>query len=173
MNEVDISKLVESVLQSMSQPTTKASPSATASQVSNEQQLTAADYPIQEKRPELVKTATNRPLSEITFQNFLKGNISAKDMRVAPETLELQAQIAESTGRTALARNMRRAAELIPVPDERVLEIYNALRPNRSSKEELLAIAQELETQYSATALAAHVREAAEVYEQRDVLRRD
>lgn len=173
MNDVDISKLVESVLQSMSQPAPQTSPSATASRARSGSQLTAADYPLQEKRPELVNTATGRPLSEITFQNFLKGNIGPKDMRVAPETLELQAQIAESTGRTALARNMRRAAELIPVPDERVLEIYNALRPNRSSKEELLNIATELETKYSATVLAAHVREAAEVYEQRDVLRRD
>ncbi len=173
MNEIDISKLVDSVLQSMSQSASKGSSLGNASGGSSGQRLSAKDYPIQEKRPELIKTATGRPLSEITFQNFLKGNISAKDMRVAPETLEYHAQIAESTGRTALARNMRRAAEMIPVPDERVLEIYNALRPNRSSKAELLAIADELDSKYSAKALAAHVREAAEVYEQRDVLRRD
>ena len=87
--------------------------------------------------------------------------------------MELQAQIAESTGRAALARNMRRAAELIPIPDARVLEIYTALRPNRSSREELLAIADELDQQYRATTTAALVREAAEVYAERDVLRRD
>ena len=45
---------------------------------------------------------------------------------------------------------MRRAAELIAVPDTRVLEIYNALRPYRSTKVELLAIADELEDKYNA-----------------------
>ncbi len=37
--------------------------------------------------------------------------------------------------------NFERAAELTAVPDDRILEIYNALRPYRSTKEELLAIA--------------------------------
>ncbi len=47
--------------------------------------------------------------------------------------------------RHAVARNFRRAAELIAIPDERILAIYNALRPFRSSQAELLAIADELE----------------------------
>lgn len=57
---------------------------------------------------------------------------------------------------------------MIPIPDARVLEMYNALRPNRSSREELLAIANELDTKYNAKITAAFVREAAEVYAQRD-----
>ena len=93
--------------------------------------------------------------------------------RIAPETLELQAQIAESVGRNAFARNLRRAAELIAVPDTRVLEIYNALRPYRSTKVELLAIADELEDKYNAKVNAQLVREAAELYEKRDRLRKD
>lgn len=54
--------------------------------------------------------------------------------------------------------------------DERVLQIYNALRPNASSRAELESIADELESQYDATLLAALVREAADVYERRDIL---
>jgi len=56
------------------------------------------------------------------------------------------------------------------ISDERVLQIYNSLRPNASSKAELEAIAEELESQYNAGLLAELVREAAEVYERRDVL---
>ncbi|MGB4868447.1 MAG: diol dehydratase small subunit, partial [Candidatus Promineifilaceae bacterium] len=63
--------------------------------------------------------------------------------------------------------------ELTNVPDERVLGMYNALRPNRSSKADLLAIADELESQYGAKVCANFVREAAGVYEARDVLKKD
>jgi propanediol dehydratase small subunit len=63
--------------------------------------------------------------------------------------------------------NMRRAAELTRVADERILEIYNALRPYRSTKAELLAIADELENKYGAKINAAFVREATDVYERR------
>lgn len=73
-------------------------------------------------------------------------------------------------GRKQLGANLRRAAEMTAISDERVLQIYNALRPNASTKAELDAIAEELETQYGATMLAGLVREAADVYERRDIL---
>ena len=85
----------------------------------------------------------------------------------------MQAEIAEAANRKAFARNLRRAAELISVEDDKLLDIYNALRPNRSSKQELLDIAKDLEDNYKATINAALVRNAAEVYEKRDILRRD
>lgn len=56
--------------------------------------------------------------------------------------------------------------------DERILAIYNALRPFRSSQAELLAIADELEHTWHATVNAAFVRESAEVYQQRHKLRK-
>ena len=169
MNEVDISKILQGVMAALGQENAG---QATVAPVAGKG-LTDVDYPLQEKRPELVKSATGKPLKELTFEAFLKDQVTAQDLRIAPETLEMQAQIAESTGRPQLARNMRRAAELIPIPDARVLEMYNALRPNRSSREELLASATELDTKYNAKITAAFVREAAEVYAQRDVLRRD
>jgi propanediol dehydratase small subunit len=70
-----------------------------------------------------------------------------------------------------LAANLRRAAEMTRIPDERVLEIYNALRPYRSTKQELLDIAGELESKYQARVCGALVREAAEAYEKRGRLR--
>lgn len=132
-----------------------------------------SDYPLAEKRPELVKTPTNRRLEDITLEAVLNGSITANDVRIAPETLELQAQISESVGKDAFARNLRRAAELIAVPDDRILEIYNALRPYRSTKEELLDIAKELENKYNAKINGAFVREAAQVYDERNRLKRD
>ena len=83
----------------------------------------------------------------------------------------MQAQVAESVGRDAFASNLRRAAELIAVPDKRILEIYNSLRPYRSTKAELYAIADELENQYNCKINAAFVREAADVYERRGRLK--
>ena len=130
------------------------------------------DYPLSEKRPDLVRTVRDRPLDHITLEAVMSGEVEADEIRVTPQILEYQAQIAESIGRPQLAGNLRRAAELTRVPDERILEIYNAMRPNMSTKEELLAIANELENEYEAKINGDLVREAADVYERRGRLRR-
>ncbi|NFV11463.1 diol dehydratase small subunit [Clostridium sporogenes] len=131
------------------------------------------DYPLATKRPEWVKTPTGKDLKEITLDKVLNGEVKPEDVRISPETLEMQAKIAEADNRHAIARNLRRASELITIPDERILEIYNALRPFRSTKEELLDIAKELENEYSAKVNAEFVRESAKVYEKRNKLRKD
>lgn len=133
--------------------------------------MTAADYPLTSKRKGEIKTPTGKALEDITLEKVLSGEINAEDIRISPETLEMQAQIAESMNRDAIARNFRRAAELIRVPDDRILEMYNALRPYRSTKEDLFKIADELERKYDAKVNADFVREAAEVYETRNKLR--
>lgn len=130
-----------------------------------------SDYPIGEKRKDLIKTSTGKSLDDITLEQVMKGSVGADDFRITAETLLLQAQVAEAAGRTQLAGNLRRAAELTKVPDERILEIYTALRPYRSSKQELLDIAEELDKKYNASVCAALVREAADVYEKRKRLK--
>jgi propanediol dehydratase small subunit len=134
--------------------------------------MTAGDYPLAEKSADKLKTPTGKRFSEITLEGVLNGSVGPQDVRITAETLEMQAQVAESIGRKTLAGNFRRAAELIAVPDQRILEIYNALRPYHSTKEELLAIADELESKYNAKISAAHVREAAEVGEARGRLKK-
>jgi propanediol dehydratase small subunit len=129
------------------------------------------DYPLANKRPDLVKTARGQSLDDITLDEVMKGEIKPEDLRITDKTLLMQAEIAEKVGRRQLAQNFRRAAELTKVPDERILEIYTALRPYRSSKEELLSIAEELETTYNAPLCANHVKEAADVYERRRLLK--
>lgn len=132
-----------------------------------------SSYPLGEKIPERIKTPTGKALSDITLDKVVSGEIGPADIRIAPETLEMQAQVSESVDKDAFAQNLRRASELIAVPDDRLLEIYNALRPYRSSKEELYEIAQELEDKYDCTINATFIREAADVYEVRGRLRKD
>lgn len=136
------------------------------------QQVGLQDYPLGTKRPELIKTPAGNRLTDITLAKVVEGEIKSDDLRITPETLLLQARIAEKVNRPQFAQNLRRAAELTKIPDQRVLEIYNALRPYRSTKEELLAIADELENRYQAKINAAMVRQAAEVYEKRNRLRK-
>ncbi|RKH20680.1 diol dehydratase small subunit [Corallococcus sp. CA047B] len=127
-------------------------------------------YPLGKHHPERLHTPTGKTLEALTFQAVLDGRVTSEDLRITAETLHLQAGIAESVGRTQLASNFRRAGELTAVSDERILQIYNALRPGASTRDELLAIAKELEEQYGATSSAELVREAASVYERRGIL---
>ena len=80
-----------------------------------------------------------------------------------------QAEVAAAAGRPQLAANLLRAAELAPLPDETILEIYTALRPRRSSAAELEAWADRLE-RLGAPLTAAFVREAKSVYSERGLL---
>ena len=162
--ELLMKQIVEQVMAAMSG---KAAPAAAPKKGC----VTAADYPLGVKMPEAIKTPTGKPFSSLSYEKVIAGELTSDDMRIAPETLEMQAQVAESVGRDAFAGNLRRAAELIAVPDERLLEIYNALRPYRSTKQELLDIAAELDG-YKCAIAAGLVREAAEVYEKRGRLKK-
>ncbi|MGE2729992.1 diol dehydratase small subunit [Mycolicibacterium vaccae] len=130
----------------------------------------AVDYPLSVHRRDLLFTPTGKSIDDLTMEAVVSGDVEAADLRISPDTLRLQAEVSEKVGRKQLGTNLRRAAEMTAISDERVLAIYNALRPNASSKAELESIADELESQYNATLLAELVREAADVYERRDIL---
>ena len=117
-------------------------------------------YPLSEREPDRLRTPTGKRFDEITLEAVLRGEAGMEDLRVTAEALEWQARIAEEAGRRQLAENLRRAAELVKVPEERILEIYSALRPGRSSPERLLELAGELEREYGALRCAALVRES-------------
>ena len=171
MNTDAIESMVRDVLSRMnSLQGETVTPAATGSSAHTAK---VTDYPLANKHPEWVKTATNKTLDDFTLENVLSTKVTAQDMRITPETLRIQADIAKDAGRDRLAMNFERAAELTAVPDDRILEIYNALRPYRSSKEELNAIADDLEQTYHATICAAFVREAAVLYVQRKKLKGD
>lgn len=127
------------------------------------------DYPLSD-HPDQVETPDGTTLSEITLEGIVEGEIDGDSIAISPDTLEKQAQVADQNGRPQLAQNFRRAAELTVVPDERILEIYNALRPSGMEKEKLQSMADELEEKYDAQINANLVREAIDVYEERGLL---
>lgn len=135
--------------------------------------VTKDQYPLGDNVPDRIRTPTGKSLADCTFEGVMSGQIKAEDMRISPETLEMQAQVADSVGRTTLATNFRRASELIAVPDDNLLATYDALRPYRSTKKELYDLADELEREYQCSVNAAFIREAADVYEARGRLRVD
>jgi propanediol dehydratase small subunit len=92
---------------------------------------------------------------------------------ITPEQLRVQAQTAQSAGFAQLADNLRRAAELTRVPNEALLRMYEVLRPGRSTRVELQAVADELVTVYDAPLTAALVREAIDAYQLRGLFKPD
>lgn len=146
---------------------------STPAKTCNTNKMTAANYPLGEKSVDKIFTPTGKKLNDLKLEQVVSGEVDGNDLRISKETLEYQAQVAESVNRHALARNLRRAAEMIAIPDERTLEIYNALRPYRSTKQELLNIADELKNKYNAIITSDFVKEAADVYEQRGRLKAD
>lgn len=120
------------------------------------------EYPLIETAADRLRTRSGRAVNEITVDAVLAGEIGMDDLRVSVEALEAQAGFAEQAGRPQLAANLRRAAELVDVPEEKVLAIYTALRPGRAGSAELLALAAEMEAVYHAPRCAELLREAAE-----------
>ena len=127
------------------------------------------DYPLGTKRPDLVTTAAGTSVDDITLEAAREGRVMAPELSATPETLRLQAQVAGARGRTQLAENLERAAELAAVPDGLLLEVYTALRPGRATGSELELWALRLE-EFEAEKTAAFVREAAAAYAERGLL---
>ena len=128
-------------------------------------------YPLAD-HPEQITAASGRPLAEIDLAAAVAGDLSSADMQISGGTLRAQAQIARGSGYAQLAENLERAAELTAVPNEELLKMYGMLRPERSTYAELIALADRLEGEFHAPVNAAFVREAAQVYRERKLLRR-
>lgn len=127
-------------------------------------------YPLGQYEREFIQSKTGKKLEEITLDEVLKGHISSDDIKISKETLKAQGQVAAENGNFPMEKNFERAAELTEVPDEVILKMYDKLRPNRSTKLELVMMAQELIETYGAKHCARLVMEAAEIYEKRGIL---
>lgn len=135
--------------------------------------LTKDDYPLAEKRPDLVRTRRGRSLDDLTLEAIEQGNVALEDLRITPEALRQQAEIARDAGRPTLGRNFERAAELVDVPQDVILRIYELLRPGRATgKADLVEAANLLRNTYKAEQMASFIQEAAEVYERRGLFSR-
>lgn len=128
------------------------------------------NYPLMEHAAEQLQAASGRGVNEITLDKL--AELSPADLRVSADTLRAQATVARQAGFSQLAENLSRAAELTAVPNEELLRMYELMRPGRSTYSELQEMANRLEQIYQATITSALVREAAEVYQQRNLLKR-
>lgn len=130
--------------------------------------LTRKDYPLAETRPDAVKGRRGKALADITLDALLAGEVDMDDLRITPEALRAQADIARDAGRPTLARNFERAAELVDVPQDVIMGAYELLRPGRAkSKAELMDAARMMRETYAAAGIAAFIEEAAETYDER------
>ena len=105
------------------------------------------------------------------MEALMSGELTTEDFRISDQTLRRQADAAEQAGYHALAGNLRRAAELTAVSNEEVLRIYEALRPGRSTYEELIGLADRLQGEHNARLTAELVREAAAAYREIGIAR--
>ena len=129
-------------------------------------------YPLAEHAADQLAAISGRPLGTITQEAVEAGELTIADLQISAGTLRAQAAIARRAGYPQLAANLTRAAELTAVPNAEVLRMYETLRPGRASYDELIALANRLEREHQAPESAALVREAAETYQARNLLRR-
>ena len=108
-------------------------------------------YPLGKNEADTITSKTGKKLSEITLEEIKRGNLTAEDIKISSEMLQRQGNVAMEADNPQMKANFERAAELVNVPDDVILTMYNKLRPNRSTKREL-------------------VLEAAEIYEKRGIL---
>jgi propanediol dehydratase small subunit len=114
--------------------------------------------------PATGKAWSGRPACELSVDGVVDGELGPDDIRISPDTLRHQAEVARAHGNPQLAENFQRAAELTAFDESEILALYELLRPGRSSGDQLRTKADELEAR-EAPICAAFVREAAAVYE--------
>jgi len=117
-----------------------------------------------------VRAVSGRAADDVTLAALRRHELVLDDLRIHPEALEHQAQVAEAHRNPQLADNLRRAAELTTLGDGEVLAIYEALRPHRSTGAELEALAASL-SERGLPRCAALVAEAVTTYLRRGLCR--
>jgi propanediol dehydratase small subunit len=129
-------------------------------------------YPLMESAAGELTAASGRTIRSVNLDAAAAGLVDADDLQISAATLRAQAELAQQAGYRELAQNLQRAAELTAVPNEELLRMYELMRPGRSTYAELTQMAERLEDDFAAPITAGFVREAAEVYRNRNLLRR-
>ena len=127
-------------------------------------------YPLGQNEADTITSKTGKRLSQITLEEVKRGNVTSEDIKISSEMLRRQGQVASEADNPQMEANFERAAVLVNVPDDVILKMYDKLRPNRSTKTELVLMAKELLEKYKAPYCAKLVLEAAEIYEKRGIL---
>lgn len=124
-------------------------------------------YPLSQFHNQTLKSKTGKRLDDITSEKVLTGEISPEDIKISGDTLRLHGEIAKVHNKSAMAKNLSRAAELTEAEDAFILEVYDKLRPGRSTAKELLEYANVFEVKYKAYQTAKFIRDAVQVYKKR------
>ena len=117
-----------------------------------------------------IHTWSGKTVADLTLDGVAEGKLTLDDFRISPESLILQAQKAEAAGYVELGQNLRRAAELTGLHAKEIFDIYETLRPGRTTKARLMDLADHLERKRGAPLNAALVREAAQAYFRRGII---
>ena len=129
-----------------------------------------SNYPLGQHEADTITSKTGKKLSQITLDEVKRGNVTAEDIKISAGMLKRQGQVAAEADNPQMEAKFQRASGLVNGPDDVILNMYNKLRPNRSTKQELLLMAKELLEKYQAPHCAKLVLEAAEIYEKRGIL---
>jgi propanediol dehydratase small subunit len=132
---------------------------------------TIADFPLAETAPGRIRGARGKALEDLTLDAVMRGAVTIEDLRITPEALLAQAEIARDAGRAALAQNFERAAEMVHVPQDLIMETYEMLRPGRVKDAAVLRDrAALLRREYGAERLAVFLETAARHYHRRGMV---
>lgn len=92
----------------------------------------------------VVRAQSGRPVDDVDVRAVLAGEIGPDDIRISPDGLARQAAVAGEHGDVQLAENLLRAAELVALPEDQLLEYYELLRPGRATPDRLRSVGEEL-----------------------------
>jgi propanediol dehydratase small subunit len=116
-----------------------------------------------------IRSRSGRALDELTIGAVRAGTLAIDDFAISRPQLEAQALAAEADRHPQLADNLRRAAEMTAMSNERVMEIYEMLRPGRASQAQLVKLSREL-AGLGMPRVAAFIAEAADAYRARGLV---
>lgn len=94
--------------------------------------------------PDAVRAQSGRPVDDVDVPAVLAGEIGPDDIRISADGLARQAAVAREHGDVQLAENLLRAAELVSLPEDQLLEYYELLRPGRATSDRLRSVGKEL-----------------------------
>ena len=128
-------------------------------------------FPLGDRDRDGTAAKSGRRLGDITLDRVAGGDAHPDDVTASADTLLLQARFAREAGYPEVAANLTRAAEMTRIPDEELLEIYESLRPGRSTYYRLLSLSQQVASRYDAEHTGAYIREAADAYRDTGLLK--
>ena len=82
-------------------------------------------YPLGVNEADTITSRTGKKLTDLTREDVRLGHITSDDIKISSEMLRRQGQVALEDDNPQMAANFERAAELVHVPDEVILKMYN------------------------------------------------